>query len=110
MGEEKKIFVIILSLLFKYIHYKYTYYTNKKTVLYFSGAVFSSKIAKKIKKLHEQINKTLYTPFTLPSYRAPDEVIRAVTGVARLHCLYLAGVSVVRCQIVIALVVSYSLC
>ncbi len=46
----------------------------------------------------------------LPSYRAPDEVIRTVTGVARLHCLYLAGVSVVRCQIVIALVVSYSLC
>ncbi len=46
----------------------------------------------------------------LPSYRAPDEVIRTVTGVARLHCLYLAGVSVVRCQIVITLVVSYSLC
>ncbi len=46
----------------------------------------------------------------LPSYRAPDQVIRTVTGVARLHCLYLAGVSVVRCQIVIALVVSYSLC
>ncbi len=46
----------------------------------------------------------------LPSYHAPDEVIRTVTGVARLHCLYLAGVSVVRCQIVIALVVSYSLC
>ncbi len=46
----------------------------------------------------------------LPSYRAPDEVIRTVTGVARLHCLYLAGVSVVRCQIVIALAVSYSLC
>ncbi len=46
----------------------------------------------------------------LPSYRAPDEVIRTVTGVARLHCLYLAGVSVVRCQIVIALVVFYSLC
>ncbi len=41
----------------------------------------------------------------LPSYRAPDEVIRTVTGVARLHCLYLAGVSVVRCQIVITLVV-----
>ncbi len=40
----------------------------------------------------------------------PDEVIRTVTGVARLHCLYLAGVSVVGCQIVIALVVSYSLC
>ncbi len=38
------------------------------------------------------------------------EVIWAVTGVARLHCLYLAGVSVVGCQIVIALVVSYSLC
>ncbi len=35
---------------------------------------------------------------------------RTVTGVARLHYLYLAGVSVVRCQIVIALVVSYSLC
>ncbi len=46
----------------------------------------------------------------LPSYRAPDEVIRMVTGVAHLHCLYLAAVSVVRCQIVIALVVSYSLC
>ncbi len=46
----------------------------------------------------------------LPSYRAPDEVIRTVTGVARLHCLYLAGVSGVRCQIVIALVVSYALC
>ncbi len=42
----------------------------------------------------------------LPSDRAPDEVIRTVTGVARLHCLYLAGVSVVRCQIVITLVVS----
>ncbi len=41
---------------------------------------------------------------------APDEVIRTVTGVARLHCLYLAGVSVMRCQIVITLVVSYSLC
>ncbi len=41
----------------------------------------------------------------LPSYRAPDEVIRTVTGVARLHCLYLAGVSVVRCQIVFTLVV-----
>ncbi len=36
----------------------------------------------------------------LPSDHAPDEVIRTVTGVARLHCLYLAGVSVVRCQIV----------
>ncbi len=46
----------------------------------------------------------------LPSDRAPDEVIRTVTGVARLHCLYLAGVSVVRCQIVFTLVVSYSLC
>ncbi len=46
----------------------------------------------------------------LPSYRAPDEVIRTVTGVARLHCLYLAGVAVVHCQIVISLVVSYSLC
>ncbi len=46
----------------------------------------------------------------LPSYRAPDEVIRTVTGVARLHCLYLADVAVVRCQIVISLVVSYSLC
>ncbi len=46
----------------------------------------------------------------LPSYRAPDEVIRTVTGVARLHCLYLAGVSVVRCQIVVTLVVPYSLC
>ncbi len=46
----------------------------------------------------------------LPSYRAPDEVIRTVTGVARLHCLYLAGVAVVRCQIVISVVVSYSLC
>ncbi len=42
----------------------------------------------------------------LPSDRAPDEVIRTVTGVARLHCLYLAGVSVVRCQIVFTLVVS----
>ncbi len=41
----------------------------------------------------------------LPSYRAPDEVIRTVTGVARLHCLYLAGVSVVRCQIVFTVVV-----
>ncbi len=41
----------------------------------------------------------------LPSDRAPDEVIRTVTGVARLHCLYLAGVSVVRCQIVFTLVV-----
>ncbi len=41
----------------------------------------------------------------LPSNRAPDEVIRTVTGVARLHCLYLAGVSVVRCQIVVSLVV-----
>ncbi len=30
----------------------------------------------------------------LPSYYAPDKVIRAATGVARLHCLYLAGVSV----------------
>ncbi len=38
---------------------------------------------------------------------APDEVIRTVTGVARLHCLYLAGVSVVRCQIVVSLVVPY---
>ncbi len=28
-----------------------------------------------------------------------------VTGVARLHCLYLAGVSVVRCQIVFTVVV-----
>ncbi len=46
----------------------------------------------------------------LPRYRAPDEVIRTVTGVAHLHCLYLAGVAVVRCQIVISLVVSYSLC
>ncbi len=46
----------------------------------------------------------------LPSDHAPDEVIRTVTGVARLHCLYLAGVSVVRCQIVFTLVVSYSLC
>ncbi len=46
----------------------------------------------------------------LPSYRAPDEVIRTVTGVAHLHCLYLASVSVMRCQIVITLVVSYSLC
>ncbi len=41
----------------------------------------------------------------LPSFRAPDEVIR--TGVARLHCLYLAGVSVVRCQIVVTIVVPY---
>ncbi len=41
----------------------------------------------------------------LPSDRAPDEVIRTVTGVARLHCLYLAGVSVVRGQIVFTLVV-----
>ncbi len=46
----------------------------------------------------------------LPSDRAPDEVIRTVTGVARLHCLYLAGVSAVRCQIVFIPVVSYSLC
>ncbi len=46
----------------------------------------------------------------LSSDHAPDEVIRTVTGVARLHCLYLAGVSVVRCQIVFTLVVSYSLC
>ncbi len=46
----------------------------------------------------------------LPSYRAPDEVIRTVAGVARLHCLYLAGVSVVRCQIVVTIVVTYSLC
>ncbi len=38
---------------------------------------------------------------------APDEVIRTVTGVARLHCLYLAGVSVMRCQIVVSLVVPY---
>ncbi len=30
----------------------------------------------------------------LPSYYAPDKVIRVATGVARLHCLYLAGVSV----------------
>ncbi len=45
----------------------------------------------------------------LPSYRAPDYVIRTVTGVARLHCLYLAGVSVVRCQIVFTVVV-YLLC
>ncbi len=37
-------------------------------------------------------------------YRAPDEVIRTVAGVARLHCLYLAGVSVVRCQIVVTIV------
>ncbi len=44
----------------------------------------------------------------LPSNRAPDEVIRTVTGVARLHCLYLVGVSVVRCQIIFTLVVSYS--
>ncbi len=41
----------------------------------------------------------------LPSDHAPDEVIRTVTGVVRLHCLYLAGVSVVRCQIVFTLVV-----
>ncbi len=41
----------------------------------------------------------------LPSYRAPDEVIRTVTVVAHLHCLYLAGVSVVRCQIVFTVVV-----
>ncbi len=41
----------------------------------------------------------------LPSDRAPDEVIRTVTAVARLHCLYLAGVSVVRCQNVFTLVV-----
>ncbi len=46
----------------------------------------------------------------LPSYRAPDEVISSVTGVAHLHCLYLAGVSVVRCQIVVTIVVPYSLC
>ncbi len=38
---------------------------------------------------------------------APDEVIRTVTGVARLPCLYLAGVSVMRCQIVVSLVVPY---
>ncbi len=38
---------------------------------------------------------------------APDEVIRTVTGVARLHCLYLAGVSVMRGQIVVSLVVPY---
>ncbi len=37
----------------------------------------------------------------LPSDRAPDEVIRTVTGVA-----HLAGVSAVRCQIVFTLVVS----
>ncbi len=47
----------------------------------------------------------------LPSNRAPDEVIRTVTGVARLHCLYLAGVSVMRCQIVVLLLwCTYSLC
>ncbi len=46
----------------------------------------------------------------LPSNRAPDQVIKTVTGVARLHCLYLAGVSVVRCQIVFTVVVSHSLC
>ncbi len=45
----------------------------------------------------------------LPSYRAPDEVIRAVTGVARLHCLYLTGVSVVCCQIIVAHVLACSL-
>ncbi len=38
-------------------------------------------------------------------YLAHDEVIRMVTGAARLHCLYLAGVSVMRCQIVVSLVV-----
>ncbi len=31
-----------------------------------------------------------------------------VTGVAHLHCLYLAGISVVGCQIVVAHVFSYS--
>ncbi len=36
---------------------------------------------------------------------APDEVISMVTGAARLNCLYLAGVSVMRCQIVVSLVV-----
>ncbi len=36
--------------------------------------------------------------------------IRTVTGVARLHCLYLAGVSVMRCQIVVSLVFLISLC
>ncbi len=47
----------------------------------------------------------------LPNNRAPDEVIRTVTGVARLHCLYLAGVSVMRCQIVVLLLwCTYSLC
>lgn len=45
----------------------------------------------------------------LPSYRAPDELIRAVTGVAHLYCLYLAGVSVECCQIVVAHVLSCSL-
>ncbi len=41
-----------------------------------------------------------------PSCRAPDKVIRAVTGVARLHCLYLTGVYVVWCRIVVAHVLS----
>ncbi len=41
----------------------------------------------------------------LPSYYAPDKVIRAATGVARLHCLYLC----VCCQIVVAHVLSCSL-
>ncbi len=48
----------------------------------------------------------------LPSYYAPDKVIRAATGVARLHCLYLAGVSVcvcVCCQIIVAHVLPCSL-
>ncbi len=45
----------------------------------------------------------------LPSTMHLTRVISTVTGVARLRCLYLAGVSVVGCQIVIAHVVSYSL-
>ncbi len=45
----------------------------------------------------------------LPSYYTPDKVIRAATGVARLHCLYLAGVLCVCCQIVVAHVLPCSL-
>ncbi len=45
----------------------------------------------------------------LPSYRAPEEAVRVVTGVARLHCIFLAGVSVVSCQIVVTHVLSCSL-
>ncbi len=41
---------------------------------------------------------------------APDEVIRTVTGVARLHCLYLAGVSVVVVRSLFLLWFLISLC